>query len=212
MKINVGLIEDEIDISKGIQELINKSEGFCCNFVFATADEAIKQIPKLDLDVVLTDIHLSGKSGIDCILALKPICPNIQFLICTSFEDSDTVFKALKAGASGYIVKTTKPSVLLDSIADVYRGGSPMSSNIARKVVQSFHQQEQINELQKLSPREKEILELLSKGLRYKQIADVSFISSETVRTHIYNIYQKLQVNSKMEAINKVFGNSRNKN
>ena len=205
MKIHVGIIEDDLDLAVAMKSLLNKSEGFCCEAVFHRAEDAIKTIPDLDLDVVLTDIHLDGKSGIDCIQALKPICPLTRFLICTSFEDSETVFKALKVGATGYLVKSVKPSVLLDAIYDAYQGGSPMSSQIARMVVQSFYQQQENKELEKLSNREQEILELLSKGFRYKQIADKLFISTTTVRTHIYNIYQKLQVNTRTEALNKIF-------
>lgn len=205
MKIQVAIIEDEEEISDGFKNLLNSSDEFECIAVYDNAADAIKFIPSLKPDVVLTDIHLQGKSGIDCILALKPICPDIHFLICTSFEDTETVFHALKSGASGYIVKTTKSNILLDAISDVYKGGAPMSSQIARKVVQSFYQQETQKELEKLSVREKEILQLLSKGLRYKAIGETLFISTDTVRTHIYNIYQKLQVNSKTEAINKVF-------
>lgn len=204
MEIQVGIIEDDLDLATAMKNLLNESEGFCCKAVFHQADDAIKSIPKLDLDVVLTDIHLDGKSGIDCVLALKPLCPTTRFLICTSFEDSETVFKALKVGATGYLVKSVKPSVLLDAIQDAFQGGSPMSSQIARMVVQSFHQQ-QNKELEKLSQREQEILDLLSKGFRYKQIADKLFISTTTVRTHIYNIYQKLQVNTRTEALNKIF-------
>lgn len=126
--------------------------------------------------------------------------------MCTSFEDTDSVFRALKSGAKGYITKTTQPSKILDAIVEVYHGGSPMSSNIARKVVASFHkQQQETAEMKKLTEREKEILHLLSEGLRYKEIADKLFLSTETVRTHIRNIYEKLQVNSRTEALNKTF-------
>lgn len=205
MEIKVAIIEDEIEISNEIELLINESSGFVCVGVFETAEAAIKNIPQILPDVVLTDIHLNGKTGIECIESLKPNFPKIEFLMCTSYEDIETVFKALEAGASGYLVKSTKASVILDAIVDVMKGGAPMSSQIARKIVQSFHQIETNKELEKLSKREKEILDLLAKGYRYKQIADTLFVSSDTVRTHIYNIYQKLQVNSKTDAINKVF-------
>ncbi|MGV3630446.1 MAG: response regulator [Bacteroidota bacterium] len=205
MEIKVAIIEDELELQQEIRLLVNGSENFSCVAAFSNAEDAIKQIPELEVDVILTDIHLPGKSGIECIEALKTLCPDVHFLVCTSFEDSETVFKALKAGASGYLVKTTKPSILLDAITDVHRGGAPMSSQIARKVVHSFHQTESNTELEKLSKREKEILDLVAKGFRYREIADTLFVSSDTVRTHIYNIYQKLQVNSKMEAINKVY-------
>jgi DNA-binding NarL/FixJ family response regulator len=206
MIIQVGIVEDDKQIRESLAILINGSEGFLCIHAFENAEDAIIAIPNLQLDVVLMDIHLPGKDGIECISVLKPRCNAVQFLMCTSFEDTDSVFKALKVGASGYITKTTQPSKLLDAIVEVFNGGSPMSSNIARKVVNSFQNLNTENsEMLKLSAREKEILYLLSKGLRYKEIADKLFLSTETVRTHIRNIYEKLQVNSSIEAINKVF-------
>jgi DNA-binding NarL/FixJ family response regulator len=207
MNIKVGIIEDEKEIRESMKALLNAGEGFACEHTFKNAEEALKGIPKLDLDVVLTDIHLPDKTGIFCITELKPLCPKTQFLICTSYEDTDYVFTALKAGATGYLTKTIQPSRLLDSIVEVYKGGSPMSSNIARKVVASFQVTENNNELEKLSAREKEILNYLDKGFRYKEIADKLFVSTETVRTHIRNIYQKLQVNSRTDALNKIFRN-----
>ena len=206
MKIKVAIVEDEKQIRESLAILINGSEGFSCVHTFENAEDAIEAIADLPLDVVLMDIHLPGKTGIECIAALKPQCPEVQFLMCTSFEDTDSVFNALQSGASGYLTKTTQPSKILDAIVEVYKGGSPMSSNIARKVVASFHtSNRENNELQKLSVREKEILNLLSQGLRYKEIADRLFLSTETVRTHIRNIYEKLQVNSRTEALNKTF-------
>ncbi|HBI02096.1 MAG TPA: response regulator transcription factor [Flavobacterium sp.] len=206
MKIKVAIVEDEKQIREGLAMLINGSEGFSCVHTYESAEEAIESIPDLDIDVVLMDIHLPGKNGIECIEILKPKCEEIQFLMCTSFEDTDSVFKALKAGATGYLTKTTQPSKILDAISDVHKGGSPMSSHIARKIVASFHHQGEENvELKKLSIREKEVLNLLSQGLRYKEIADKLFLSTETVRTHIRNIYEKLQVNSRTEALNKTF-------
>ena len=203
--IKVGIVEDEKQIREGLAVLINGSEGFSCVNTFDTAEEAIEKIAALQLDVVLMDIHLPGKSGIECIAALKPNCANTQFLMCTSFEDTDSVFKALKSGATGYLTKTTQPSKILDAIVEVHKGGSPMSSNIARKIVASFQLTNTNKEIEKLSKRETEILELLSKGLRYKEVADKLFLSTETVRTHIRNIYDKLQVNSRTEALNKAF-------
>ncbi len=206
--IKVGIIEDELQIANSLQLLINGSEGFSCEHIFPTGKEAISAIPGLNLDVVLTDIHLPDTTGIDCVIALKPVCPNTQFLMCTSFEDTDMVFKALSSGATGYLTKSTPPVKLLEALAEIHRGGSPMSSNIARKVVQRFHIQPPNAELEKLTDREQEILGHLSKGLRYKEIADVLFVSTETIRTHIRNIYQKLHVNSRTDALNKVYGNS----
>jgi DNA-binding NarL/FixJ family response regulator len=203
--IKVGIVEDEKQIRESLALLINGSEGFSCLDTFTNAEDAIEKIASLNLDVVLMDIHLPGKTGIECIAEVKPKCTSTQFLMCTSFEDTESVFKALKSGATGYLTKTTQPSKILDAIVEVHKGGSPMSSNIARKVVASFQPAENNVELQKLSTREKEILDLLSQGLRYKEVADKLFLSTETVRTHIRNIYEKLQVNSRTEALNKVF-------
>lgn len=205
MAIRVAIIEDEKEIRENLHLLISKSEGFVCENVFSNAEDALRALPNLDIDVALVDIHLPGKSGIECIKGLKPLCPNIHFLICTSFEDPENVFNALKAGATGYITKTLQPHKLLDAIADIHQGGSPMNSHIARMVVNHFNQDSQNKELEKLSQREQEILSALSKGYRYKEIADKYFISTETVRTHIRNIYSKLQVTSRTEALNKVY-------
>lgn len=205
MKYRVAFVEDDPELAEGIKQFITESES--CELVawFSNAEDALKGIPKAKPDVVLMDIHLPGISGIECIAQLKPQHPTIEFLMCTSFEDSESVFKALKVGATGYLVKSAKASVILDAIEEVMRGGAPMSSQIARKLVQSFQPKEPKNEFEKLSKRELEIAELLAKGYRYKQIADQLFVSTDTVRTHIYNMYQKLQVNSKTEAINKLF-------
>lgn len=206
MNIRVGIVEDEKQIRESLMILIDGSEGFSCQHSFEDAEAAILKLPQLDLDVVLMDIHLPGKDGISCVETLSDVTKSTHYLMCTSFEDTDSVFRALKAGAKGYITKTTQPSKILDAITDVFHGGSPMSSHIARKVVASFHQLPTDNlELKKLTEREKEILLLLSEGLRYKEIADKLFLSTETVRTHIRNIYEKLQVNSRTEALNKTF-------
>ncbi|MBN8694249.1 MAG: response regulator transcription factor [Bacteroidetes bacterium] len=205
MELKIGIIEDEKQIRENVTALINESEGFSCDYAFDNAEEAIKLIPKLSLDVVLVDIHLPGKTGIECIAELKPLCKSTQFIIFTSFEDTESVFNSLKVGATGYLTKTTQPSKILDALVDVYKGGSPMSSQIARKIVSSFHVTEKNEELEKLTSREQEILNLLAKGYRYKEIANEIFLSTETVRTHIRNIYIKLQVNSRTEALNKVF-------
>lgn len=205
MKLNIGIIEDEQKIREGLTELINAEAKFNCEFTFSNAESALDQIPTLNLDVVLVDIHLPGKSGIECVAALKPICQQTQFVMITSFEDSESIFRSLQAGATGYLTKNALPNKILESILEVQQGGSPMSSHIARKIVSSFSKFVVNEELEKLSVREKEILELLSDGFRYKEIAEKLFVSTETVRTHIRNIYIKLQVNSRTEALNKVY-------
>lgn len=203
--VHVGIIEDEQKIREGLKAMIDGHENFVCVHAYSTAEAAIEEIPMLELDVVLVDIHLPGKNGIDCVKVLKPRCLNTQFIMITSFEDSESVFKSLQAGATGYLTKNSSTEKILDSILEVHQGGSPMSSHIARKIVGSFYAFEVNAELEKLSAREKEILELLSEGFRYKEIAAKLFVSTETVRTHIRNIYLKLQVNSRTEALNKVY-------
>jgi DNA-binding NarL/FixJ family response regulator len=205
MAINVAIIEDQQDLRDMLVVLINGSSGFSCAGAFENAEEAITAIPLLNPDVVLVDIHLPGQSGISCVSSLKQQCVDTHFVMCTSLEDNESIFNALKAGAAGYISKSSSPIKILDAITDAYNGGAPMSSQIARKVVASFQPDKNANtELQKLSVREQEILQYLSKGYRYKEISGFLFISIETVRKHIHNIYEKLQVNSRTDALNKV--------
>lgn len=205
MEIKVGIIEDEKQIREALTILINGSEGFLCEYAFDSPDEALAQIHELHLDVVLVDIHLNGKSGIDYVSQMKRMSKNTLFIMLTSLEDTDSIFSSLKAGAVGYLTKTTQPSKILDAILEAYNGGSPMSSQIARKVVSSFNKTDNNSELLKLSQREQEIIDLLAQGFRYKEIADKLYLSTETVRTHIRNMYEKLQVNSRTEAINKIY-------
>lgn len=205
MTIKVALVEDRLETREMLYALINGSDGYACTASFENAEEAIRQLPALKPDVVLMDIHLPGKSGIDCVARLKPQMKITQFIMCTLLEDSDHIFMALKAGAGGYLSKSTSPVKILEAIRDAYHGGSPMSSQIARKVVAYFQQETaQKAELDKLSPREQQILNYLSKGYRYKEIAGLLFISIETVRKHIHNIYEKLQVSSRTDALNKI--------
>ncbi len=207
MLIKVVIIEDQKDLREMLAILINGSSQFTSLSEFENTEDAVISIPLLNTDVVLVDIHLPGQSGIECVRQLKNTCPNTKFLMCTSLEDTDNIFNALKAGADGYISKSSTPVKILEAIADVYQGGAPMSSQIARKVVSFFQpaNENRVNaELEKLSVREKEILQYLSKGYRYKEISGFLFISIETVRKHIHNIYEKLQVNSRTDALNKI--------
>jgi DNA-binding NarL/FixJ family response regulator len=207
MMIRVAIVEDNQEICTGISSLLNLTEGYECVAAFSNAEDAIITIPTIQPDVALIDINLPGKNGIELIGELKPLNPNIQFVVFTVFEDTDRIFAALKAGASGYLLKSSSPQKIIEAIAEVNQGGSPMSGSIARKVISTFYPTPQANDENspKLSTREHEILTLLSKGFRYKEIAYKLNISTETVRTHIRNIYQKLQVESSIEAINKVF-------
>ncbi len=207
MMIRVAIVEDNQEICTGISSLLNLTEGYECIAAFSNAEDAIIAIPTIQPDVALIDINLPGKNGIELIGELKPQNQNTQFVVFTVFEDTDKIFAALKAGASGYLLKSSSPQKIIEAIAEVNQGGSPMSGSIARKVISTFYPTPQANDENspKLSTREHEILTLLSKGFRYKEIADKLNISTETVRTHIRNIYQKLQVESSIEAINKVF-------
>ena len=204
--IKVVIIEDIKEIREGLQMLIDGSDGFMCARTFANAEDAIEQLPGISPDVALMDINLPGINGIEAVRKLKPKCSSTQFIMSTVYEDDDSIFESLKAGASGYLLKKTAPSKILDSITEVFHGGSPMSGQIARKVIASFQQKDSIDESALLTLREKEILKSLAKGLRYKEIAAELNIGLETVRTHARNIYEKLQVQSRTEAINKIMG------
>jgi len=204
--IKVVIIEDIKEIREGLQMLINGSEGFMCARTFANAEDAIEQLPGIGPDVTLMDINLPGMNGIEAVRKLKPLCSSTQFIMSTVYEDDESIFESLKAGASGYLLKNTAPARILDSIMEVYQGGSPMSGQIARRVIASFQHKDSIDDSELLTQREKEILKSLAKGLRYKEIAAELNIGLETVRTHARNIYEKLQVQSRTEAVNKIMG------
>jgi DNA-binding NarL/FixJ family response regulator len=205
--ISICIIEDILDILNGLEVIISRDSEFKLIKSFTNAEDAIKEIPMLSPDIVLTDINLPGKSGIDCMKEIKQICPDILFIMFTIFEDSDAVFEALKAGASGYILKNTSPEKIIDSLVELHEGGSPMSPSIARKVLSSFNVLPISNTVNSLLTKgEIEVLELLSKGFLYKEIADKQQISISTVKSHLNHIYQKLQVQNKTEAINKLYG------
>lgn len=208
MKINVSIVEDNNEIRTGLMMIVNTTEELECRQTFTNAEDAIRILPLSCPDIVLMDIDLPGMNGIEAIKKLKEQCKNTLYMMLTVYEDDDKIFNSLKAGASGYMLKKTPPNQLVEALKDLANGGSPMNTQIARKVVESFqqHRQKKLTNTEELTRREIELLELLSKGYRYKEIADKLFISQDTVRTHIRNIYLKLQVNSKIEAINKVFG------
>jgi DNA-binding NarL/FixJ family response regulator len=200
--ITVALVEDTTAIRQGLEILISGSPGYVCLGAFESAEEAVLRIPELQPDVVLMDIHLPGKNGVECIRQLKPLCPKTLFMMCTIYDEDELIFQSLQAGASGYILKKTPPAKLLEAISELHQGGSPMTGSIARKVIASFSPSQAHSEL---SDREMEILNALGQGLRYKEIAENLFISIDTVRTHIRNIYEKLQVHSRTQALKKVF-------
>ena len=211
--ISVCIVDDNNELRSALEEIVSMSEGYKCVGTMSTADEAIRKLPLLKPDVVLMDINLgSSESGIDCVRELKPRMPSTNFMMCTVYEEDEKIFEALNAGASGYILKKTAPNKLLEAIRELYQGGAPMSSQIARKVVAAFQKQSlnatgvNENNLAVLSNREKEILELLSRGLMYKEIAAALFIGQETVRKHVYHVYEKLHVTNRVEAVNKYYG------
>lgn len=210
-EITVAIVDDNNSLRKMLEEIISLSDGYKCIGSMATAAEAVRELPKLKPDVVLMDINLGTvESGIDCVRELKPKMPATNFMMCTVYEEDEKIFDALSAGASGYILKKTTPQKMMEAISELYEGGAPMSSQIARKVVAAFSQKAEIakaeKELHDLSHREKEILEHLSRGMMYKEIAAALFISPETVRKHVYNIYEKLHVSNRIEAVNKYYG------
>lgn len=202
-KIKVLIIEDHDEIRQGYHYLINNSEDFCC-VSYASAEEAIAGFDQDAPRVVLMDVNLPGISGIEATKILKQKNPALHVMMFTIYENNENVFDALAAGASGYILKQTKPEKLLEAIRDIYNGGAPMSSQIAKMVVRSFQEKETIAMEYKLTDREEEILHLLSAGYRNQDVADKLFISLSTVKSHLYTIYQKLHVTSRVEAINKI--------
>lgn len=199
--ITVSIVEDDPDIRESLALLINGTPGFSCASTYGSAEKGVKGILKDLPDVVLMDIGLPGITGIAAIKQLKEKQPELDILVLTIQSDNKVVFDALCAGACGYLVKDTPPAQLLDAILETYEGGAPMSTKIARQVVESFQVTPQTN----LTTRETEVLTHLCKGKSYKMIADTLFISEETVRRHIKNIYRKLEVHSKSEAVAKAF-------
>ncbi|MGL5017099.1 MAG: response regulator [Luteolibacter sp.] len=202
MSIRVSIIEDDAALRKAIIERIDGDRRFDIVSDYASAEAAIKQLPQDQPDVVLSDINLPGMSGIDCVRKLKPQMPKTQFVMLTVYEDSERIFQALTAGATGYLVKRASRTELLESIVGVHRGESPMSSGIARKIVASFQRTEP-DGTDKLSPREKQVIELLAQGFLYKEIADQLQLSIPTVNGYIRSIYEKLQVHSRSQAVAK---------
>jgi DNA-binding NarL/FixJ family response regulator len=211
-EISVCIVDDNRDLRNALEEIISMSQGFKCLGSISSAEEAIRKIPLLKPNVVLMDINLGGdENGIDCVKELKPQMPDTNFMMCTVYEEDEKIFEALSAGASGYLLKKTAPAKMLEAIRELDEGGSPMSSQIARKVVAAFQSKTPsltVNNpgIERLTAREKEILELLSKGLMYKEIASLLEISTETIRKHAYHIYEKLHVGNRIEAVNKFYG------
>jgi DNA-binding NarL/FixJ family response regulator len=202
--ITVSIVEDNEQLRGTLARVINRADGFRCLSHYATAEAALEALPKDRPDVVLMDINLPGMNGVECVRQLKLTVPQILVVMLTVYEDTESIFNALAAGAAGYLLKRTKSAELLEAIREVQRGGSPMTTHIARKVTQSFHKAgPSLQATENLSPREQEVLDLLSQGHLYKEIADKLGISYETVHTYVRRIYEKLQVRTRTEAVAK---------
>ncbi len=204
MPINVSIVEDSEQVRTTLARLIDRAEGFKCLSQHSNAEAALEVLPNERPDVVLMDINLPGINGVECVRRLKQLSPGIQILMLTVYEDTENIFNALAAGASGYLLKRTSKDELLAAIQEVKNGGSPMTAHIARKVVQSFQRSGPSPQASdNLSPREQQVLDCLAKGFLYKEIAETMGVSYETVHTYIRRIYEKLQVRTRTEAVAK---------
>jgi DNA-binding NarL/FixJ family response regulator len=200
--LSVVVVEDDSSIRSILKTWLEEADGFACAGVFPDVESALPQMPRIKPDVAIVDINLPGLSGIECVRQLKVKIPATQFMMLTVYEDSNHIFDALAAGATGYLLKTTSREALLAALREVYGGGSPMSSNIARKVVQNLQQPKRtLTPADELSKRENEVLVLLAQGYLYKEIADSLGIRLDTVNTYIRRIYEKLHVHSRAQAV-----------
>jgi DNA-binding NarL/FixJ family response regulator len=200
--ISVSIVDDEDNLRQSIALFVNGSPGFRCVGTFPSAEEALERLPEKWPDVILMDIHLTGISGIECVRRLKALRPDVQIVMLTVYEDSEQIFAALKAGATGYMLKRLTPARLLEAIQEVHGGGSPMSHSIARKVLASFQKGSQpVVDRNEMSPREEMVLSCLAKGLTYQETADQLNIRIDSVRTYVRRIYEKLHVHSRTEAV-----------
>jgi DNA-binding NarL/FixJ family response regulator len=204
--IKVSIVEDLAEIREGLISLLETDKRFELLPCYTSAETAAEEMPAWQPDITVMDINLPGMTGIECIRRIKSECPNTQFMMFTIYEDDEKVFEALNAGASGYMLKKTPFSKIVECIVELYEGGSPMSTQIARKVIQQFQQKnKESDEMNLLSPKENEVLSLLAKGFLYKEIGEKLTISVNTVKQHIHKIYQKLHVSNRTEAINKIY-------
>jgi len=204
MPITVSLVEDNDQLRGTLARVVGRAEGFVCLSQYPSAEAALEGLPKDRPQVVLMDINLPGMNGVECVRKLKQVLPETLVIMLTAYEDTENIFNSLAAGASGYLLKRTKSAEVLDGIRDVMKGGSPMTAHIARKVVQSFQRSGPSQQAtENLSPREQEVLDALSKGFLYKEIAEKLGISYETVHTYVRRIYEKLQVRTRTEAVAK---------
>ena len=211
MPIAISIVEDNDKLRATLARVIDRTDGFRCVSEYANAEDALADLPKIKPDVVLMDINLPGINGVECVRQLKKLLPQIQVMMLTVYEDTENIFNALAAGANGYMLKRTPAKELIEAIREMQRGGSPMTTHIARKVVQSFQKTgaaaAAVGELAELSVREQQVLDLLAQGLIYKEIGEKLGISYETVHTYIRRIYEKLQVRTRTEAVAKFLRN-----
>jgi RNA polymerase sigma factor (sigma-70 family) len=203
--IKVCIVEDLKDIREGLTLHLNQDERFEVVASYSDAEKASRELPAWQPDIIIMDINLPGMNGIDCIKTVKPLCPQSQFIMFTIYEDDEKVFEALSAGASGYLLKKTPLSRFNELLLELHEGGSPMSTQIARKVINRMRTHESKATIDELSKRENEVLQLLSRGMLYKEIAAQLGVSISTVKQHIHNIYEKMHVQNRTEAINKAF-------
>jgi DNA-binding NarL/FixJ family response regulator len=210
--VNLAIVEDNPGFRESLARMLNDATGFRCTHSYRTAEEALRGIPATPPDVVLMDINLPGMSGVECVRRLHAVVPRVRVIMLTVYENTENIYAALKAGASGYILKRTSPVKLLEAIRDVVDGGAPMSSAIARKVVQSFQESPPAGmNVENLSGREQEVLDLLAKGYLYKEISDQLNLSLGTIKTYVRRIYEKLHVQSRTEAVIKYLGQENSK-
>jgi DNA-binding NarL/FixJ family response regulator len=206
MPIKIAIVEDDVRVRNSLARLIDSTEGFCCVSQHPTAENALAELKVTRPEVVLMDINLPGLNGVECVRRLKELLPETQAVMLTVYENTNVIFSALAAGASGYLLKKSSPEQLIEAIREVHNGGSPMTSHIARKVVASFQQvTNPVHDYEKLSLREQEVLDYLAKGYLYREIAERLKISYPTVHTHIRHIYEKLHVRSRTQAVTKHF-------
>jgi DNA-binding NarL/FixJ family response regulator len=201
--ISISIVEDNPGFRKVLAGYLQSQDQFLVKGIYVDAETALKGLVTDAPDIAIVDIKMPGKNGVELIKKVKPFIPATQYLICTVHHDNETVFKALQAGASGYILKDTDGDIITNAIIELHNGGSPMSPYIARKVISQFQKSGEQGENFELTAREHEILQQLAKGLLYKEIAEIMIISTNTVKNHLRNIYSKLQVQNKVEALNK---------
>ncbi len=209
-RTQVCLVEDDPGLRSSLEDILGSDPGLVCTGSFGSGEEALDRLPELRPQVVLMDINLPGMSGVECVARLAGLLPDSQIIMLTVYDDTDVIFQSLSAGACGYLLKPVRRAQLLDAIRDVLRGGAPMSSSIARCVVQAFRKATPVHpggeDIAQLSPREREILELLAQGLLLKEIADHFKVTHATVQTHIGRIYKKLHVHSRAQAVARLKG------